>query len=86
MSDVSVTVLKNWRHPRNDDCEAIAKDYTEGEMSLSEIMTKHNIPSFSTVIKILDKMGVKRRSISEGLRLWRKKRRQRYVQKLSTQI
>ncbi len=63
------------------DCEAIAKDYTQGELSLSEVMEKHDIASWSTVITILDNMGVERRSVSEGVRLWYKKRGQRYAEK-----
>ena len=81
MSDVSVTVLRNWNHGKEYDREAIAEDY-KNDMSLSEVMRKHGIRSWSTIINIMDNMGVKRRSISEGVRLSCKKKRLRYLQKL----
>ena len=45
-------------------------------------MKKYGINSWSTVTAILDKIGVKRRSISEGVRSWCKKRKQRALLRL----
>lgn len=78
MSDVSVSVLKNWHHHKYQALEDdVATDYRDKKLSLSEISQKHGIPSDSTVIKILKRKGVERRSISEGLRLRREKKMRR---------
>jgi len=65
--EVEVSILKNWNRANEYDCEAVAKDYEAG-MSLSEVMRKHGVRSWSSITRILNEMGVKRRSISEGLR------------------
>jgi len=72
--EVEVSILKNWNRANEYDREAIAKDY-EASMSLSEVMRKHGIRSWSSITRILNEMGVKRRSVSEGLRLRRQKGR-----------
>lgn len=82
MSDISVSVLKNWHHHKYQALEdAVAADYRDNKLSLREISKKYGIPSDATVIKILDRKGVERRSISEGLRLRREKKWLRRVRR-----
>lgn len=73
-SDVSVTVL-GWKGRLTTEKEdAIIHDYVDNEMSLSQVADKHGIAS-QTVVKVLKRHGKSTRSVSEGLRLWWKRRK-----------
>lgn len=73
-SDVSVTVL-GWKgrltKQKEDD---IIYDYVDNEMSLSDVADKQGIAP-AIVAKVLKRRGKSARSVSEGLRLWWKKRK-----------